>query len=113
MSVTHFFDQLNRQLMEIVHGTFPVYYPNNECMCTEDRPMSIDAKINPEMNRYCLKLSTNNNNFVRNGKLRTDAALPDDTRFFSSQYITDGLVRMNIEVKHEGFTIAHFILLHK
>ena len=71
--------------MEIINGTFPVYYPNEECMCPEDLPVS--SQDNPDGHAYCFDL--------RNvPRLRTDAALPDDTRFFSSQYVTDGQVRI-------------------
>ena len=76
--------------MEIVNETFPVYYPNNECMCSLDQPASVDQ---PDITdrTFCHQL-INRNMFWSSRKLRTDAALPDNVRFFSSQYITDGRV---------------------
>ena len=89
-----------RQLMEIVDGTFPVAYPNNECMCSLDQPTSVDESGNTDHN-FCNKLISNNyQQFLSSRKLRTDVALPDNVRFFSSEYITDGRVGISCLFGH-------------
>ena len=78
--------------MEKVDGTFPITYPNNECMCSVDQPTSEDDSGNTG-HTFCNRLISNNfQQLISSRKLRTDVALPDNVRFLSSQYVTDGWV---------------------